>query len=397
MTDRHNTHRPEVPEVPNFGGMDTKLLKSIISKIPANSETGRVGLPDIMRFVSQNPSELNDLMTDLSSHDFASLAPTIKHEFFWVLQLEHVGMVDASERPVDSSNPSFVIYCYDDQERYRITHDCVGLPNSSTVLQALHRAIVKPLPPLKPCLPWLLLLSIKFKQHLPFLKSFLDSLPSPFHWRFETQEEADNLNEGIFQMNQQGALKGFASAEEKKKIGNAAFARKDYSTASRAYSDAIEDLLDVLSQKPDLDSEKKAKKLLAICHANRAAAYLISGEGSDATKALGDGKAAEVNDPSYAKGYIRQATAYQVLGDLESAKDAVARALGRQELENDLGLADRLIDLYTDGKGFPDEEEHFKSWMLEVHHNHKKSSERLRYIGGEWTRRCDAQLAKWKQ
>lgn len=95
--------------------------------------------------------------------------------------------------------------------------------------------------------------------------------------------------------------------------------------------------------------------------------------------------------------YICQATAYQVLGDLESAKDAVARALGRQELENDLGLADRLIDLYTDGKGFPDEEEHFKSWMLEVHHNHKKSSERLRYIGGEWTRRCDAQLAKWKQ
>lgn len=67
MTDRHNTHRPEVPEVPNFGGMDTKLLKSIISKIPANSETGRVGLPDIMRFVSQNPSELNDLMTVMDS------------------------------------------------------------------------------------------------------------------------------------------------------------------------------------------------------------------------------------------------------------------------------------------------------------------------------------------
>jgi hypothetical protein len=80
---------------------------------------------------------------DLSGYDFASLAPTIKHESFWVLQLEHMGMVDASERPVDSSNvhinhgvePSFVVYCYDDQEKYRVTHDCVGLPNSSTVLR----------------------------------------------------------------------------------------------------------------------------------------------------------------------------------------------------------------------------------------------------------------------
>lgn len=94
--------------------------------------------------------------------------------------------------------------------------------------------------------------------------------------------------------------------------------------------------------------------------------------------------------------YIRQATAYQVLGDLESAKDAVARALHRQELENDLGLVNRLLDLYTGG-GFPDAEVDFKRWMLDVHLNDRKSAERLRDIRGEWTRRCDAQFAKWKQ
>lgn len=145
-------------------------------------------------------------------------------------------------------------------------------------------------------------MSIKFKQHIPFLKPFLDSLPMPFYWRLETQEEADDLNEGIFQKNQQGVLRGLVSVEEKKKAGNAAFVQQDCLTASRAYSDAIEDLFDVLSQKPDLDNEKRAKKQLAICYANRAAAYLIAGDASHAGKALGDGKAAEASDPSYVKG-----------------------------------------------------------------------------------------------
>lgn len=105
--------------------------------------------------MSLNPSEMNDLMAstesldrdnkivDLSKYDFASLAPTIKHESAWVLQLEHMGMVDASGRPIDSSGAhtatgsrlSFMVYCYDDKGTYRAAQDCIGLPTSAVLLQ----------------------------------------------------------------------------------------------------------------------------------------------------------------------------------------------------------------------------------------------------------------------
>lgn len=91
------------------------------------------------------------------------------------------------------------------------------------------------------------------------------------------------------------------SASKSKSIGNAAFARKDRSAAVTAYSDAIDSLIDALCQKPDVQQEKDAKRQLAICYANRAAAYLIPGPGMDPSKAFKDGEAAEYQDPSYAK------------------------------------------------------------------------------------------------
>jgi hypothetical protein len=81
---------------------------------------------------------------------------------------------------------------------------------------------------------------------------------------------------------------------------------------------------------------------------------------------------------------------------LEAAKDSVAQALRRPDLENDLGLVDRLIDLYTSGKGLSDDQGTFKDWMLDILIKDRKSSERLPGIKGEWKRRCDAQFAKWK-
>lgn len=49
-----------------------------------------------------------------------------------------------------------------------------------------------------------------------------------------------------------------------------------------------------------------------------------------------------------------------MLGNLEAAKDSVARALRRPDLENDSGLVDRLIDLYTNGKVFQMIREHLR-------------------------------------
>ena len=145
------------------------------------------------------------------------------------------------------------------------------------------------------------MLSIKFQQHVTALRPFLDSLPPPFHWRLETSEEADALHEGIHVENERGVKQGLDLAAKTKAIGNTAFATKDRAGALKAYTDAIEYLLDALSQKPDVNDTKNAKKQLAICHANRAAAYLITGEGMDLKKALRDGETAEAADPSYAK------------------------------------------------------------------------------------------------
>lgn len=106
--------------------------------------------------MSQHPEEMDALLTamgdldnslkdiDVTGYDFNALASTIKHESFWVLQLENMGMVDASGRTIndpasansiEGAQPAFVIYCYDGDNTYRATHHCVGLPKSRTVLQ----------------------------------------------------------------------------------------------------------------------------------------------------------------------------------------------------------------------------------------------------------------------
>lgn len=66
--------------------------------------------------MSQHPEEMDNLLTaagdldaslkdiDVTSYDFNALAPTIKHESFWVLQLENMGMVDASGRTIHDSS-----------------------------------------------------------------------------------------------------------------------------------------------------------------------------------------------------------------------------------------------------------------------------------------------------
>lgn len=404
--------------------------------------------------MEQNPDEMEEIMNkldqfglgnrpsaELETYDYRALGPTIVHESFWVLQLESMGFVDKDGKALDpvragstsGARQTFVIYCYDEGGSFRITKECVGLPNSKTVLEcvfcdsqkiltllniifrALQRAIIEPTAPLKPCLPWFLMIAIKLSPHANALKPFLDSLPAPFHWKIETPEEAQAVHEGVDDLNQKGVKNALTLAERSKAAGNKAFSQRDRKAALKAYTEALSYITNVLVQNPTPEDGVKVKKLQAICLANRAATYIIPGEGSDPEKALEDGKAAETADPTYSKAYaflfekhsqifmetqcryIRQASASQQLGNMDDAQDAIARALRRKDLENDSGLVDRLIDLTTGGKGFSDDESTFKSWMVDVMLNNRKSSDRISGIKGEWERRCNAQFAKFKR
>jgi hypothetical protein len=105
--------------------------------------------------MEENPSEMNQLMNevdkhgigspkvDLDTYDYNALSQTITSEKEWVIQLESMGLVDGAGNPVDPDSahsstgvqPTFILYCYDDTGAYRITHECIGLPDSKTILQ----------------------------------------------------------------------------------------------------------------------------------------------------------------------------------------------------------------------------------------------------------------------
>jgi hypothetical protein len=95
--------------------------------------------------------------------------------------------------------------------------------------------------------------------------------------------------------------------------------------------------------------------------------------------------------------YYYEARALNRLKNTSQAMDVLARALRRKDLENDKMLVHELIQLYTHNKGFSNHEQEFNSWLLEVTVEDEESKWRLRGIKGEWKRRIDAQLAKWKK
>lgn len=127
---------------------------------------------------------------------------------------------------------------------------------------------------------------------------FLDGLPEPFHWRFETAEERDNLADAIDEENKEKSKLSLETAAQKKSEGNAAFVMKDGAAAIKAYSDAIECAINALALNAE---ENTTNATLAILHSNRAAAHLLPGENESAKEALEDGEMAERYDPCYAK------------------------------------------------------------------------------------------------
>jgi len=406
----------DVQDTPTSVGIDPIVIVELMKLVPRNPETGKVELVDVARFMELNPQKMKEFMTrysekerskpvvNLEKYDYKALAPTIVQESFWVLQLEPAGFVDEEGNAVHESTahvpgvrPVFTIYCYDEASRCRVTHDCTGLPDSKTVLHALKLAIANPLLPFKASLPWFLVVSIKLSPHTASLKPFLDSLPAPFHWRFETRQEAQTVRDGVYRRNQKEIKDEMLLAEKFKLEGNDAFSKNDRVAALDAYKEALKHAVEALIRKPSHEDEDKAKRLQAICLSNRAATYMLPGEGLDAKQALADGRASERADPSYKKAYVRQTTAGLLLGNMDEAQDAIARALRRKDLENDVGLVDRLVELMTEGKGLSNDEHTFKNWVSDVMVNDEKSSERLSGLKGEWERRMNAHFEKFKR
>lgn len=120
-------------------------------------------------------------------------------------------------------------------------------------------------------------------------------------WEREEEEEVAN---GVHEMNIAGVKNGIRDAEQEKERGNRAFVNKDRKKAVDHYTKAIDCLLDAESQKPTDVELVKIKAVEAVCFSNRAASWLLPGQGQDAQKALADADRAIEEDCEYAKASV---------------------------------------------------------------------------------------------
>ena len=170
------------------------------------------------------------------------------------------------------------------------------------------------------------MLSVVLSQHADALKPFLNSLPAPFHWRVESRDEAEMANEVKTTGNpyQKSIAASMVLAENAKFSGNEAFSRKDREIALNEYTAALRHLANVLAQTPTPNEEEKARKLRAVCYANRSATYMLPGPGANVENALDDGKAAENADQGYAKASVKQFNSFPRFYDLPSFMTAIS-------------------------------------------------------------------------
>lgn len=173
--------------------------------------------------------------------------------------------------------------------------------------------MAKPLPGQEPCLPTVLIIQHNLRKHAPILGPFLNTLPRPFSWAFESED--------LLQLTSSRSLFSYdismGRAEECKDEGNKLFNKRDRHGAILAYTTAIDILMNAFRSDPNQKKNRDAEKLLAVCSANRAAAYLLpdssqTGDMEDLHEAWKDGEVAICTYPSYAKGSIRHIMAVVV-------------------------------------------------------------------------------------
>ncbi|KAK7683725.1 hypothetical protein QCA50_013101 [Cerrena zonata] len=198
----------------------------------------------------------------------------------------------------------------------------------------------------------------------------------------ETPEEAEEVADGVDSCNKVGVVQGLKQAEAEKALGNQDLKRKQRTDAIKHYSEAVECLHDAWSQKPTDNQTKEIKNLMSVCLANRAAAWLMEGEGQDAKKALKDAEEAIEREPSYNKAYYRAAKAHQLLSENTRAIQIIVSGLTRKDLENNSGLIDGLIEIYG---GIPDTENELRDFCTKVFKNPTTGNE-VKKLAGFCTR-----------
>ena len=78
------------------------------------------------------------------------------------------------------------------------------------------------------------------------------------------------------------------------------------------------------------------------------------------------------------------------------AEHVLVRALTLPELENDKSLVDFLIELQTNGRGLPKDDEGLKQWTLDLLTNGTEHAN-VSNVQGEWKRRCDELFERFEE
>ncbi|XP_006464176.1 hypothetical protein AGABI2DRAFT_226231 [Agaricus bisporus var. bisporus H97] len=385
-------------------GVDEPIITDIMKSVKPDPVTGKIGVDALMKYLMEgkNPRLTNVLQNgartleqrrqgpiDWSTMNFSTLP--IRGNVTWWLKLTRLTDGGTLRTPA-----RFMLECmtYGDRidatryvDKYRLN------PNSDEVLNFVRWCMAKPLPGQEPCLPTVLIIQHNLRKHAPILGPFLNTLPRPFSWAFESED--------LLQLTSSRSLFSYdismGRAEECKDEGNKLFNKRDRHGAILAYTTAIDILMNAFRSDPNQKKNRDAEKLLAVCSANRAAAYLLpdssqTGDMEDLHEAWKDGEVAICTYPSYAKGYVRISTAHQRLGNTQKAKEAIARGLRRTDLRDDAGLVDRLIELQTDGKGLSEDEEEFLAWKELILVEDDESAKMMKDVDGLWRRRLSDHL-----
>ncbi|KAI0065748.1 hypothetical protein BV25DRAFT_1913195 [Artomyces pyxidatus] len=285
---------------------------------------------------------------DVSTFDFSSLQSTIEPGRRWHLSVkqETSGKPDVVHDRVRGRN-QYNLCCNEAVLGQRMVPGEVitGIPKPNDVLDFVKRCFAAPFPPFQPGLPAVLCLSVEYQPYMPTLEPFLNTLPFPFKWALDEPELADETSAEVFKGQDFLFSAYIALAEYAKETGNKAFAAKDRARAVEAYSDALKQLDGSVIGLRTPEFEERSKKrdhLGAVISANRAAAYLLDGEGRDPSRALHDGLMAADMNPDYVKSYHRQARAYELLGEQGKARDVIKRALRRPALASSKELFEML-------------------------------------------------------
>ncbi|KAH9915214.1 uncharacterized protein B0H18DRAFT_1042181 [Fomitopsis serialis] len=350
--------------------------------------------PEDLRPVASALHDMKPSDGQLAAFDYTE-APMRKNSH-WVMQLVPMAYQgkDAKDRrsePFPGSTPIFDISINDDRFSFilRETIPPGRAVSSDLLLRYLKRAIAFPVPPKTPSIPHELWIGRDLSPHIDALLPFLDSLPSPFTWRLQPLDQVHGDVPVDPNVVESSIAKAIQRADEEKRLGNAAFGRKEKIAALDHYTKAHGLLADAAFRTLEREEKRQLTRSLAVCHANRAAAWLIEGTSQDAQNALRDAKQALDFDCDYGKAYYRQAKAYLLMDAREKSINVLTKALKRPKLSSDQGLVEGLVEAYG---GFPETPDELRSFCHRVFID-KYGDRRARGVEG-FVRRADAHVKK---